>query len=176
TIDPSLLADAPDQLLTLAADLLTRGDTVRGGEYLGQLEHCRASIPPESRLAARFAVMRSFHHAQMGQLDEAVGEALTARAIGERAPPTAARNAVAPLVLPRVFPCLEDFPAVEREAAAALAMPELTEPAKLVLVPGARALVSFESGQLAEAADAAGAADAHARRLGFGQHFFAVDY
>ena len=32
------------------------------------------------------------------------------------------------------------------------------------------------SGHLAEAADAARAADADARRLGFGQHFFAIDY
>ena len=55
-------------------------------------------------------------------------------------------------------------------------MPALTEPAKLVLVPGARALAWLESGHLAEAADAARAAEADARRLGFDQHFFAVDY
>ena len=55
-------------------------------------------------------------------------------------------------------------------------MPGLTEPAKLVLVPGAQALAWFESGHLAEAADAARAADAEARRLGFDQHFFAVDH
>ena len=71
---------------------------------------------------------------------------------------------------------LEDFPAVEREAAAALAMPELSEPVKLVHVRGTRALAWFEAGHLAEAADAASAADAEARRLGFGQHFFAIDY
>ena len=55
-------------------------------------------------------------------------------------------------------------------------MPELTEPVRLVLVPGARALAWFEAGHLADAADAAGAAEADARRLGFGQHFFAIDY
>jgi len=71
---------------------------------------------------------------------------------------------------------LEDFPAVEREAAAALAMPELSEPAKLVHVRGAQALARFEAGYLAEAADAASAADADARRLGFGQHFFAIEH
>ena len=44
---------------------------------------------------------------------------------------------------------------VEREAATALATPELTEPVKLVMVPGARALALLEYGRLAEAADAA---------------------
>ena len=44
------------------------------------------------------------------------------------------------------------------------------------MVPGARALAWFESGHLAEAAEAAAAAEQQARRLGFGQHFFAVDY
>ena len=55
-------------------------------------------------------------------------------------------------------------------------MPTVSEPVKLVHVRGARALAWFEAGDLAEAADAASAADADARRLGFGQHFFAIDY
>ena len=76
----------------------------------------------------------------------------------------------------RVHTWLEDLQAVEREAATALAAPELTEPVKLVMVPGARALAWLEYGRLAEAADAARAAEAEARRLGFDQHFFAVDY
>ena len=79
------------------------------------------------------------------------------------------------MILLRVYPCLEDYEAVEREAAAALAIPELAEPARLVLVPGARALAWFEAGRLPEAADAARTAYADARRLGFDQHFFAVD-
>ena len=37
-------------------------------------------------------------------------------------------------------------------------------------------MAHFEAGRLAAAADAARAADAAARRLGFDQHFFAVDY
>ena len=76
----------------------------------------------------------------------------------------------------RVCNCLEDFPAVEREAAAILAMPEVTEPVKLVVVSGAWALASFEAGYLADAAAAARAADTQARRLGFSQNFFAVDH
>ena len=72
TVDPSLLADAPDRLLGLAADLLLWGDPERGGQYLDLLERAQPSIPPESRLAARFAVMRSFHYGITGQLDEAV--------------------------------------------------------------------------------------------------------
>ncbi len=176
TVDPSLLADTPDRLLTLAADLLTWGDTARGGEYLDLLERARPPIPPESRLAARFAAMRAFHHAQLGQLGEAVREALAARAIQERTLLTDEWNAAVPLILMRVYNCLEDSQAAGREAAAALAMPELTEPVKRVMVPGARALAWFDSGRLAEAADTARAADADARRLGFGQHFFVVDH
>src|ERR1700749_2383339 len=76
----------------------------------------------------------------------------------------------------RVFTGLKYFQAVEREAATALAAPELTEPVKLVMVPGARALALLEYGRLAEAADVARAAEAEARRLGFDQHFWSVDY
>ena len=175
TVDASLLADAPDRLLGLAADLLLEGDPARGGKYLDLLERARPSIPSESRLAARFAAMRSFHYGIVGQLNEAVRAGLDARAIQERTQLQDEWNAVVPLVLLRVYPCLEDYEAVEREAAAALALPELAEPARLVLVPSARALAWFEAGRLPEAADAAGTVYADARRLGFDQHFFAVD-
>jgi len=175
-VAPSLLADAPDRLLALAADLLVSGDAARGGEYLDLLERARPPIPPESRLAARFAAMRSLQYALTGQADDALAEGLAARAIQERTQLTDAWNAAVPIILMRVYTWLEDFQAVEREAAAALAMPALTEPVKLVQVPGAQALAWLEAGRLAEAAGAARAADAEARRLGFGQHFFAVDY
>ncbi|HEX3194346.1 MAG TPA: LuxR C-terminal-related transcriptional regulator, partial [Streptosporangiaceae bacterium] len=59
---------------------------------------------------------------------------------------------------------------------AALADPDVAESVRLVMVPGARALACYELGHLAAAADAARAADAGAQRLGFGQHFFAVDH
>ena len=175
TVDPSLLADAPDRLLGLAADLLLLGDAARGGRYLDLLERAQPSIPPESRLAARFATMRCFHYALTGQLNEAVRAATGARAIQERTQLQDEWNGVVPLVLLRVYPCLEDYEAVEREAVAALAIPELAEPARLVLVPSARALAWLKAGRLPEAADAAGTAYADARRLGFDQHFFAVD-
>jgi len=175
TVDPSSLTDAPDQLLALAAHLLTWGDPARGGQYLDLFERVRPSIAPESRLAARFATMRSVRHALMGRVDKAVDEALAARAIQEQALLPDEWTATVPMILMSAFEWLEDFPAVEREAAVALATPELTEPVKLVVVPGARALAWFESGRLAEAADAATSADSEARRLGFSQHFFAVD-
>ena len=176
TVDPLLLADAPDRLLGLAADLLLWGDAVRGGKYLDLLERARPSIPPESRLAARFAVMRSFHYALTGRLNEAVRAASRARAIQERTQQLQDEwDAAIPLILLRVYPCLEDYEAVEREAAAALAVPKLAETARLVLVPSARALAWFEAGRLPEAAEAAGTAHADAQRLGFDQHFFAVD-
>jgi hypothetical protein len=80
------------------------------------------------------------------------------------------------MILLRVYNCLEDYEAVEREAAAALAIPALPESAKLVLVPGARALAWLGAGRLDEAAEAAGAAEKEAQRLGFEQHFIAVHY
>jgi LuxR family maltose regulon positive regulatory protein len=176
-IDTSRLADAPDRLLALAADLLISGDLTRGGEYLDLLERAQPPIPPESRLAARFAALRAAQYSQIGKLDEAVGEALAARTIQERTMLTDEMVAAAlPPVLLRVYTCLEDFEAVDREAAAALAAPALPDPAKLVLVRGAQALAWFEIGRLAEAAEVARSASADARRLGFGQHFFAVDY
>jgi LuxR family maltose regulon positive regulatory protein len=174
-IDTSLLADAPDRLLTVASDLLLWGDIARGGQCLDLLERAQTPIPPESRLAARFAVMRSFHYQEIGQMNKAVEQAHIARGIQERTQITDGWNTSVPLTLLAIYKCLEDPGAVEREAATALAMPELTEPARLLLVPGARALVWFEVGRLAEAGDAAKAAEAEARRLGFGRHFFAVD-
>ena len=84
--------------------------------------------------------------------------------------------AALPAVLLPAYTCLEDYEAVEREAATTLARPEVTEPVKQVLVPGIRALGWSESGHLAQAADAAQAANAAARQLGFSQHFFAVNH
>ncbi len=175
-VDLSLLADAPDRLLALAADLLVSGDVARGGECLDLLERTRPPIPPQSRLAARFAVMRSLRYALAGQAEEALTEGLAARAIQQRTHQGDDWNTAIPLVLMRAHTWLEDFQAVEREAAAALAMPGLAEPVRLVLVPGARALAWFEAGYLAEAADAAAAAEADASRLGCSQTFFAIDY
>ena len=171
TVDPSMLAGNPDRLLGLAAHLLLSGDTARGGEYLDLLEQA-GKIPADSRLAARFAAFQSFRYAVAGQLERAVRAARTSQ---ERAQLTDEWDVAVPLILMRVDTCLGDFPAAEREAAAALALPMVTEPVKFVMVPAARALAWFEAG-LAEAADAARVAEAGARRLGFSEHFFAVDY
>ena len=175
-IDPALLADAPDRVLALATDLLLSGDAARGGEYLDLLDRARPPVAPDSKLAARIAAARALHHMLTGRVNEAVTEALTVRAIQERTQLADEWTAAVPLILLRLYTWLEDFEAVEREAAAALAAPHLTEPVKLVMVPGPRALAWFEAGRLAEAADAASGAERHAQRLGFGQHFFAADY
>ncbi len=176
-VDTSLLADAPDRMLALAADLLISGDLARGGEYLDLLERAQPPLPPESGQAARFAALRAGQYAQIGKLEEAVAEALAARSILERTMLTDELVAATlPPILLRAYTCLEDFQAVDREAAAVLAAPSLPDPVKLVLVRGAQALAWFEIGRLAEAAKAARTASADGRRLGFSQHFFAVDY
>jgi LuxR family transcriptional regulator, maltose regulon positive regulatory protein len=175
TVDPAVLAEAPDRLLALALELLVRGDTARGGEYLDVLERAEPSIAPDSRLAARLAAARSVRHGLLGQAEQTVAEALAVRAIQERTGLTDEWTVVVPMHLPRAYEWLDDYQAVEREVAAALATPELPEPVRLVLMPGTRAVAWFEAGHLAQAADAARAAQAQARRLGFGQHFFAVD-
>jgi LuxR family transcriptional regulator, maltose regulon positive regulatory protein len=174
-IDAAVLTDAPDRLITVAAELLLSGDTGRGGQYLDLLERVQPPIPRESRLRARFMAFQSVRYALMGQPDQAVTAALEARSIKEQMQLTEEWNVAAPMILPTAYFWLEDFPAVEREAAVALATPELTEPVKRVMVPGVRALAWFEAGRLKRAADAAGAAHAQARRLGFDRHFFAVD-
>jgi LuxR family maltose regulon positive regulatory protein len=174
-IDPKLLLDAPDRLLGLATDLLLSGDPVRGGEYLDLLGHAQPPIPPGSALAARLAEGRALRYMMTGQAQEAVAEALAARAIGERTHLQDEWSAAVPLILQTVCTWLEDYESAEREAAA-LAAAELTESAKQVLVPGARAVAWLEAGHLAPAADAALAAEAEAGRLGFGRHIFAVHY
>ena len=175
-IDPLLLLDAPDRLLGLATDLLLSGDPIRGGEYLDLLERAQPPFPPDSGLAARRAGARALRWMLTGQAAEAQAEALAARAITERTQLQDEWNAAVPLILQNVYTWLEDYEAVEREAATAHAAPELTEPVKQVLVPGTRALAWLEAGRLGPAADAAAAAETEARRLGIGQHFFAVNY
>ena len=62
TVDPSILAEAPDRLLGLATDLLLPGDTARGGQYLDLLERARRRFrpnrgwPPAWRRFARFTM------------------------------------------------------------------------------------------------------------------------
>jgi LuxR family transcriptional regulator, maltose regulon positive regulatory protein len=175
TIDPSLLVETPERLLGLAAELLLSGDAARGGEYLDLLGQA-GEIPASSRLAARFAAFQSFRYGVAGQLEASVRTAQVARAIQAGTQLADEWNSVVPLVLIRVYTCLGDFPAAEREAAAALAAADVAESVKLIMVPGARALAWFELGYLAKAAEAAGDAEAEAQRMGFSQHFFAVDH
>jgi len=175
-VNPALLAEAPDRLLALAFDLVMSGEVARGGEYLDLLQRVEPSIPPGSRLAFRLATARAAHYGVTGQVDEGIEQALAARAIQEKAQLTDEWAVALPTVLLRGYTIGEDFPAVEREAAVARAMPELAEPFRQVLVPGARALAWFESGHLRQAAEAAGAAEAAAQRLGFDRHYIAWDY
>jgi LuxR family maltose regulon positive regulatory protein len=149
---------------------------VRGGQYLDRLERTQPAIPPDSRLAARLAALRSLRHGLTGDVHEAVRYALTARSIEERALLRDEWNAAVPMILLRAYMWLDDYEAVEREVAAAVSMPSLTQPVKLVMVRGAQALAWFQAGHLVRAADAAWAIDGDARRLGFEQHFFALDY
>ena len=176
TVDPSLLAGAPDRLLALAAELLLLGDWVRGGQYLDLLERTQPAIPPDSELAARIAAMRAVRHSLTGEAGEALRHALAARDIEQRTLIKGEWNAAVPMILLRVYTWLEDFEAVDREAAVARAIPSLAEPARLVMVRGAQVLAWFDAGHIAQAAEAARAVDADARRLGFEQHYFAVDY
>jgi LuxR family maltose regulon positive regulatory protein len=175
-VDPALLVSTPDRLLGLAAHLLLWGDVVLGGQYLDQLERAQPAAAPDPRLAARLAAMQSLRHALAGEVRDALRHALAARSIEERALPGDEWNAVVPLVLVRAHTWLEDVEAVDREAATALGMPSLAGPANLVDTRGAQALAWFEAGRIADAVNAAKAADADATRLGFDQHPFAVDY
>ena len=95
-IDASVLTDAPDRLLTVAADLLLSGDTGRGGDYLDLLERVQRPIPRESRLGARLLAFRSVRHVLIGQADQAVSAALEARSIKEQMQLTDEWNVAAP--------------------------------------------------------------------------------
>jgi LuxR family transcriptional regulator, maltose regulon positive regulatory protein len=173
-LTPTTLANTPDQLLAVAADLLLRGETTRGGEYLDFL--AGAGPPDSPTLAARFAALQCFYDTSIGQLHQAVRHADRARALQQAEQPDDEWDIVVPLTLLCVYASLQDTEAVEREAAAALALPAATEPVKTIVVPSAQAWARFEAGDLANAESAARAAAAATKRLGFDQHFFAVDY
>ena len=175
-ISPSLLTSVPERLLALAVDLLLWGDWARGCEYLNLLERTQPAIPPDSPLASRLAVARALCSALRGEATEVVRHCLVARSIEERTQLADEWGFGVPLLLLRGYTWLEDFAAVDREAAAAQAVPSVTESARLVDAPGAQALAWFEAGHLTRAAEAARRTDADARRLGFEQHPFAVDY
>ncbi len=138
-LDPALLTGAPDRLLAIAADLLLWGNWERGGEYLDLIERTQPAIPTDSRLASRLAAMRSLRCALTGEADEAVCHGLATRRIEERTLRGDEWSTAAPLVLLRAYTWLEDFEAVDREVAAALALPSLAESARLVDVRGAAA-------------------------------------
>jgi LuxR family transcriptional regulator, maltose regulon positive regulatory protein len=174
-IRPESIMDAPDELLALATDLLFSGDTAHGGQYLDLFEQI-PSARLEPALEARLAVARAFRFTTLGQLARALGTAMRARVIQRKAHLGDEWTTAVSLILLSVYPCLEIPDAVEREAATTLKMPAIDEPARLVLVPGARALALVESGHLAEGAAAAAAAEAEAVRLGFDRHFFAVGH
>ena len=150
------------------------GDAGRGGKYLDLLERALPSIPPESRLAARFATMRCFHYGLTGHLNEAVRAATDARAIQERTRLQDEWNAVVPLILLRIYPCLEDYEAVERGRRPRCDSRSSPNRPGWCWCP-VRGPWTAEARRLPEAADAARAAYADAQRLGFDQHFFAVD-
>jgi len=176
TVPPALLAEAPDRMLALTVDLLLSGELDRAREYLDLLEQAGVLAPPESMLTARYAAARSVHLGLTGQVDGAIRQASEARGIQRRLQQSDEWIDAVPIILLRGYTWLEDFEAVDREAALALATPTLTEPVKLVQVPGAQALAWFEAGHLARAEAAARTTDTQARRLGFEQHFFAVDH
>jgi LuxR family transcriptional regulator, maltose regulon positive regulatory protein len=176
TVDPATLTAVPDRLLAIAADLLLWGNRARAGEYLDLIERTQPAIRPDSRLASGIAALRSGLCAQNGEASEAVRYGLAARGIEQRTLLADEWDAALPAVLLRAYTWLEDYAAVDREVAAVQALPAATEPVRLVLARGVQALAWFEAGRLAEAAEAATAVAADARRLGFEQHPFAVDY
>jgi LuxR family transcriptional regulator, maltose regulon positive regulatory protein len=165
TINPAMLVEAPDQLLAVAAHLLLSGNTSGGGRYLDMLE--RAGPTMDSRLRGRFMAVQSLRHALIGDADRAVRASLSARSVQERTQQVDEWNVAVPMILLSAYTWLEDFAAVELEAATALAVPHVSEPVKLVAVPGARALALFESGRLNLASDWARRAETKAQRLGF---------
>ncbi len=175
-VTPTTLTDTPDQLLTVAANLLIRGDTGHAGDYLDRLAEIAEATPLEPKLTDRLAAMQCFRYALTGQLTAAAAAADRARAAREQAPRADEWDAAVPLVMMRLYASLEDVKAVEREVDAALASPGLSDPARLVLLPSAQALAWFEAGHLTDANAAVGAAAEVAERLGFERHFFAVDY
>jgi LuxR family transcriptional regulator, maltose regulon positive regulatory protein len=174
-VTPTTLTNHPDQLLTVAADLLIHGDITRADGYLDLLAEIGESAPLEPKLAGRLAAMQCFSYGLTGQLTAAEAAGRRARAIQAQTQSADEWDAAVPLVLMRLYASLEDVKAVEREVDAALASPGLSEPARLLLLPGAQALAWFEAGHLADAEAAAHTAAEVAERLGFDQHFFAVD-
>lgn len=175
-INPSMLADSPDQLLAVAAYLLLSGNTRRGSQYIDLLARAEPTMPRRSRLRARFMTLQAFRDALIGDADRAVSASMAARSIQNRMQQVDEWDVALPMILLGAYTWLEDFEAVELEAATALATSCVSEPVKLVVVPGARSLASFESGRLNLAADLARAAEIEARRLGFSRHFFAMPY
>src|SRR5690349_6771855 len=164
-LPPAALAHSPDQLLTVTADLLIHGNTTRAGDYLDLLGQAQPPAALAPRLAFRLAALRCFYYALTGAVAEAEAAAGRARAVQERSGHTDEWDAAVPLTMVRTYAYLGDVKAVARETDAALRASGLTEPAKLVVLPGAQALACLEAGHLADAAGAARAADAAAGRL-----------
>jgi LuxR family maltose regulon positive regulatory protein len=173
-IDASLLDGAPDRVLALAIDLLLSGDAVRGGEYLDRI--MLAAPTGDRGTEVRLGVARAMHHMLTGRADDALAQALAVRELRGDAEAADEWDGALSLTLLRVHAWLEDYEAVDREVSAALAMPDLPEPVRCVMVPGLLAWAQLSAGRLAEAAETAAHAKLEARRLGVSDHVIAIDH
>lgn len=173
-IDASLLDGAPDRVLALAIDLLLSGDAARGGEYLDRI--MLAAPIGDRGTEVRLGVARAMHHMLTGQADDALAQALAVREFRSDSEAADEWDGALCLTLLRVYAWLEDYEAVDCEVSAALAMPDLPEPVKRVMVPGLLAWAQLRAGRLAEAAETAAGAELEARRLGVADHVIATDH
>jgi ATP/maltotriose-dependent transcriptional regulator MalT len=96
-LPPAALARSPDQVLTVAADLLIHGSTTRAGDYLDLLGQIQPAAALEPRPAFRLAALQCFYYALTGAVSEAEGAAGRARAVHDRTGHTDEWDAVVPL-------------------------------------------------------------------------------
>ena len=82
-IDPSLFADAPQQLVALTGELLMRGAFDRGSRGLRLLRESTIDAVDRPVLAAQVAMVEAFHHFLIGEPEEALSRSTFANVVGD---------------------------------------------------------------------------------------------
>ena len=164
-VDPSLLTGVPERLLAVAADLLLWGTGFAAVSTSTCWNAPSRAIPPDSRLASGSRCCDRCAARCPAKQPRQCAMAWR-RGASKSGPGSRTRGFRRAAAAVRAYTWLEDFEAVDREAATAQVMASVADPARLVDLRGAQALAWFDAGRLAEAAEAARAAGTDAGRLG----------
>ncbi len=170
-IRPELFTDAPEFLLSLAAELLWRGAFERGSRAAALARRCRIDPGRQPELAVRLALVNMLHCTFIGQFDEALAHRDWARPFEATAERVSDWIVTLDTLAMYCHTYVGHF-SEARQLAEALTSAQVSAPLTEVLCPGVISQAAFLEGALDEAGALAASTLTAARRLHFDRHYF----